>query len=179
MKGTVLGRKEMEAEGIARSFALPGDAAGSEADRARGIPAAARVRSRDAGGEGTLLRRGGIPQAAPSMEDMKYDMCGAAVFLGAFEAIGRMKLPINVVGLIGRDNQHAVGNGSQSRDVVKSHLGIHRDHQQRRRRQRCFLRTCSRMHGGSIQPSWSTAATLTGACVIALGHTATGNLQHR
>ena len=35
------------------------------------------------------------------MEMMKYDMCGAAGVLGAMEAIARLKLPLNVVGIIG------------------------------------------------------------------------------
>ena len=89
-----------------------GHAAGSEAHRARVLAAAptAQRRSRSSG-KGLCFDSGGISiKPAQGMERMKFDMCGAAGVLGAMEAIGGMKLPINVVGLIGVDDEHAVGH---------------------------------------------------------------------
>jgi leucyl aminopeptidase len=108
------------------------------------------------------------------MEDMKYDMCGAAGVLGALDAIGRMKLPINVVGLIGATTNMPSGTASNPGDVVKSHLGkfieiINTDAEGR------LVLADVLSYARRFNPAVVIdAATLTGAIVIALGHTATG-----
>jgi leucyl aminopeptidase len=108
------------------------------------------------------------------MEDMKFDMCGAAGVLGAMEAIWRMKLPINVVGLVGSTTNMPSGTAVNPGDVVKSHLGkfievINTDAEGR------LVLADVLSYARRFNPAVVVdAATLTGACVIALGHTATG-----
>ncbi|MEP6574079.1 MAG: leucyl aminopeptidase [Gemmatimonadota bacterium] len=126
-------------------------------------------------GKGVTFDTGGISiKPAQNMEEMKYDMSGAAAVLGAFEAIGRLKPRVNVVGLIPSTENMPSGTAVKPGDVVKSHFGktieiINTDAEGR-------LILCDAL-------SWARrykpacvldAATLTGAIVVALGHTATG-----
>lgn len=176
MKLTVLGRAEMTVEGM-----------GSFLSVAQGTPQDPKLiaieysggKSGDKPialvGKGLCFDSGGISiKPAQSMEDMKYDMCGAAGVLGALDAIGRMKLPVNVVGLIGATTNMPSGTASNPGDVVKSHLGkfieiINTDAEGR------LVLADVLSYARKFDPAVVVdAATLTGACVIALGHTATG-----
>jgi leucyl aminopeptidase len=108
------------------------------------------------------------------MEDMKFDMCGAAGVLGALEAIGRMKLPINVVGLIGATTNMPSGTAVNPGDVVRSHLGKYIEIINTDAEGRLVLADVL-SYARRFNPAVVIdAATLTGACVIALGHTASG-----
>ena len=176
MKATILGRKEMEAEGMGSFLCV-----------AQGTPQdpkliAIEYNGGEAGakpvtlvGKGLCFDSGGISiKPAQSMEDMKYDMCGAAGVLGALEAIGRMKLPINVVGLIGSTTNMPSGTAVNPGDVVKSHLGKYIEIINTDAEGRLVLAdvlSYARRYDPAVVVD---AATLTGACVIALGHTATG-----
>ncbi len=176
MKATVLGRKEMEAEGMGSFLCV-----------AQGTPQDPKliVIEYKGGKEGTkpvtlvgkglCFDRGGISiKPAQSMEDMKYDMCGAAGVLGALEAIGRMKLPINVVGLIGSTTNMPSGTAVNPGDVVRSHLGKYIEIINTDAEGRLVLADVL-SYARRFDPAVVVdAATLTGACVIALGHTATG-----
>ncbi|HUQ18570.1 MAG TPA: leucyl aminopeptidase [Gemmatimonadaceae bacterium] len=176
MKLTVLGRAEMTAEGM-----------GSFLSVAQGTPQdpkliAIEYAGGKAGdkpvalvGKGLCFDSGGISiKPAQSMEDMKFDMCGAAGVLGALDAIGRMKLPINVVGLIGATTNMPSGTASNPGDVVKSQLGkfieiINTDAEGR------LVLADVLSYARRFNPAVVIdAATLTGAIVVALGHTATG-----
>jgi leucyl aminopeptidase len=126
-------------------------------------------------GKGLCFDSGGISiKPAQSMEDMKFDMCGAAGVLGAFEAIGRMQLRVNVVGLIGATTNMPSGTAVNPGDVVKSHLGkfieiINTDAEGR------LVLADVLSYATRFNPAVVVdAATLTGACVVALGHTTTG-----
>jgi leucyl aminopeptidase len=176
MKATILGRKEMEAEGMGSFLCVaqgtPQDPklivveySGGEA----GAKPVALV------GKGLCFDSGGISiKPAQSMEDMKYDMCGAAGVLGALEAIGRMKLPINVVGLIGSTTNMPSGTAVNPGDVVKSHLGKYIEIINTDAEGRLVLADVL-SYARRFDPAVVVdAATLTGACVVALGHTATG-----
>ncbi|HVF40367.1 MAG TPA: leucyl aminopeptidase [Gemmatimonadaceae bacterium] len=176
MKITVLGRKEMEAEGMGSFLCV-----------AQGTPQdpkliAIEYRGGSEGakpvtlvGKGLCFDSGGISiKPAQSMEDMKFDMCGAAGVLGAMDAIGTMKLPVNVVGLIGSTTNMPSGTAVNPGDVVKSHLGkfieiINTDAEGRL--VLADVLSFARRYDPAVVVD---AATLTGACVIALGHTATG-----
>jgi leucyl aminopeptidase len=110
------------------------------------------------------------------MEWMKFDMCGAAGVLGAMEAIGRMELPINVVGLIGATTNMPSGEAVKPGDVVQASNGkfieIINTDAEGRLVLADVLAFAKRLSPAAVVD----AATLTGACVIALGHTATGVL---
>ena len=174
MKVTVLGRKEMESEGMG-SFL--GVAQGTPQD-----PKLIALEHRKGSGrplvlvgKGLCFDSGGISiKPAQSMELMKFDMCGAAAVLGAMEAIGRLDLKINVVGLIGSTTNMPSGTAFKPGDVLKSHLGkfieiVNTDAEGRL--VLCDVLSWARRYEPAAVID---AATLTGACVIALGHTASG-----
>ena len=126
-------------------------------------------------GKGVTFDTGGISiKPAQSMEDMKYDMSGAAAVLGTFEAIGRLKPKAHVIGLIPSTENMPSGTAFKPGDVIRSHLGktieiINTDAEGR-------LILCDALsYARRYQPARVVdLATLTGAMVIALGHTATG-----
>ncbi|MEP6905377.1 MAG: leucyl aminopeptidase, partial [Gemmatimonadales bacterium] len=176
MKLTVLGRAEMTAEGM-----------GSFLSVAQGTPQDPKLIAVEYGGgkpgekpvtlvgKGLCFDSGGISiKPAQSMEDMKFDMCGAAGVLGALDAIGRMKLPINVVGLIGATTNMPSGTAVNPGDVVRSHLGKYIEIINTDAEGRLVLADVL-SYARRFDPAVVIdAATLTGACVIALGHTASG-----
>ncbi|HEV8266361.1 MAG TPA: leucyl aminopeptidase [Gemmatimonadales bacterium] len=126
-------------------------------------------------GKGVTFDSGGISiKPALSMEDMKFDMSGAAAVLGTFEVLGRLKPRINVVGLIPATENLPSGTAVKPGDVVKSHLGktieiINTDAEGR-------LILCDALsYARRFKPAAVLdAATLTGAVVVALGHHAIG-----
>src|SRR2546428_8434922 len=73
--------------------------------------------------EGVTFDSGGISiKPAQSMEDMKYDMSGAAAVLGAFEVVGLLKPKVNVVGLIPATENLPSGTAVRPREVAASPL---------------------------------------------------------
>jgi leucyl aminopeptidase len=90
------------------------------------------------------------------------------------EAIARMHLPLNVVGLIGATTNMPSGTAVNPGDVVKSHLGKYIEIINTDAEGRLVLADVL-SYARRFDPAIVVdAATLTGACVIALGHTATG-----
>jgi leucyl aminopeptidase len=126
-------------------------------------------------GKGVTFDSGGISiKPAASMEDMKYDMSGAAAVLGAFEVLGRLRPKINVVGAIPSTENLPSGTAFKPGDVVRSHLGktieiVNTDAEGR-------LILCDALsYVRRYQPAAILdAATLTGAVVVALGQQAIG-----
>ena len=104
------------------------------------------------------------------MEWMKFDMCGAAGVIGAMEAIARMKLKVNVVGLIGSTTNMPSGTAMNPGDVVKAANGktieiINTDAEGR------LVLADVLTYAERFKPQAVVdAATLTGAVVIALGN---------
>jgi len=128
-------------------------------------------------GKGVTFDSGGISiKPAQNMEDMKFDMSGAAAVLGTFEALGRLKPKINVIGIIPSTENLPSGTAVKPGDVVKSHLGktieiINTDAEGR-------LILCDALsYVRRFKPSAVIdAATLTGAVVVALGPHAIGTM---
>jgi leucyl aminopeptidase len=126
-------------------------------------------------GKGVTFDTGGISiKPAQNMEDMKFDMSGAAAVLGTFEMLGRLKPKVHVVGLIPSTENMPSGTAVKPGDVITSHFGktiemINTDAEGR-------LILCDALsYARRYQPSAVIdIATLTGAIVIALGHTASG-----
>jgi len=126
-------------------------------------------------GKGVTFDSGGISiKPAQNMEDMKFDMSGAAAVLGTFEALGRLQPKINVIGLIPSTENLPSGTAVKPGDVIKSHLGktieiINTDAEGR-------LILCDALsYVRRFKPTAVLdAATLTGAVVVALGHVAIG-----
>ena len=126
-------------------------------------------------GKGVTFDSGGISiKPSQNMEDMKFDMSGAAAVLGTFETLGRLKPKLNVVGLIPSTENLPSGTAVKPGDVIKSHLGktieiINTDAEGR-------LILCDALsYARRFKPAAVLdAATLTGAVVVALGHHAIG-----
>jgi leucyl aminopeptidase len=172
---TVLGRAEMEAEGMGAFLSV-----------AQGTPQEPRLITleyRKGGnkpvlalvGKGLCFDSGGISiKPAQGMEAMKFDMCGAAGVLGAMEAIARLQLPVNVVGLVGSTTNMPSGTAVKPGDVVKAANGksieiINTDAEGR------LVLADVLVYAKKFSPvAVLDAATLTGAVVIALGGSATG-----
>jgi leucyl aminopeptidase len=176
MQVTVLGRAEMEQEKMGSFLCV-----------AQGTPQdpkliALEYRHGPAGGKpvvlvgkGLCFDSGGISiKPAQGMEFMKFDMCGAAGVLGAMDAIARLGLAANVVGLVGSTTNMPSGTAVNPGDVVRSHLGktievINTDAEGR------LVLADVLSYARRFDPAAVVdAATLTGACVIALGHSASG-----
>jgi leucyl aminopeptidase len=126
-------------------------------------------------GKGLCFDSGGISiKPAQGMEWMKFDMCGAAGVLGAMEAIGRLELPVNVVGLIGSTTNMPSGEAMKPGDVVQASNGKYIEIINTDAEGRLVLADVLAFAKRLSPAAVIDAATLTGACVIALGHSATG-----
>lgn len=126
-------------------------------------------------GKGITFDAGGISiKPAGSMDEMKFDMCGATSVFGAMIAAAELNLPINVVGVVPSAENLPDGNANKPGDIVKSMSGrtvevLNTDAEGR-------LILCDALtYTARYKPDVVIdIATLTGACVIALGHYASG-----
>ena len=126
-------------------------------------------------GKGITFDTGGISlKPAGEMDEMKFDMSGAAAVLGALRALAAMKAPVNVVGLIPACENMPGGAATKPGDIVTTMSGqtveiLNTDAEGR-------LILCDALsYAERFKPDAVVdIATLTGACVIALGHVATG-----
>ena len=126
-------------------------------------------------GKGITFDSGGISlKPGAEMDEMKYDMCGAASVLGTMQAIAEMNLKLNVVGVIPACETLPSGKATKPGDIVKSMSGqtieiLNTDAEGR-------LILCDALtYSKKFNPDTVIdIATLTGACVIALGHVASG-----
>ena len=126
-------------------------------------------------GKGITFDTGGISlKPAAEMDEMKFDMSGAASVLGAVRALAAMRAPVNVVGVIPACENMPGGAASKPGDVVTTLSGqtveiLNTDAEGR-------LILCDALsYAERFKPDAVVdIATLTGAIVIALGHVATG-----
>jgi leucyl aminopeptidase len=126
-------------------------------------------------GKGITFDTGGISlKPSPDMDQMKFDMCGAASVLGTLRAIAEVKAPLNVVGLIPACENMPSGSATKPGDVVKSMSGqtievLNTDAEGR------LILADALTYAERYEPEAVVdVATLTGAMVIALGHVACG-----
>lgn len=130
-------------------------------------------------GKGITFDTGGISlKPGAGMDEMKFDMCGAASVMGTMTALAEMGLPINVIGIIAAAENMPSGCATKPGDVVTTMSGqtveiLNTDAEGR-------LVLCDALtYAGRFKPqSVVDIATLTGACIIALGHQATGLLSN-
>jgi leucyl aminopeptidase len=128
-------------------------------------------------GKGVTFDSGGISiKPGAAMDEMKFDMCGAASVFGALSACAKLKLPLNVVGVVPATENLPDGNASKPGDIVTSLSGqtievLNTDAEGR-------LILCDALtYSAKFKPEVVIdIATLTGACVIALGKHACGLL---
>ena len=170
MKVTVLDRAALEREGMHAILAVGKGSANEprfiaiEYNGAEGPPVVLV-------GKGVTFDTGGISiKPAQSMEEMKYDMSGAAAVLGTFEMLGTLRPAVRVVGLVPSAENMLSSTAYRPGDVVKSHLGktievLNTDAEGR------LLLADALSWSRRYEPSAVVdCATLTGAVVIALGH---------
>ena len=122
-------------------------------------------------GKGITFDTGGISlKPGADMDEMKYDMCGAASVLGTFKAIGELNLALNVVGIIPTCENMPSGNAIKPGDILTSMAGLTIEVLNTDAEGRLIL--CDALtYAERFEPSVVVdIATLTGACVIALGH---------
>ena len=130
-------------------------------------------------GKGITFDTGGISlKPAAEMDEMKYDMSGAASVLGTLAAVAEMQLPLNVVNITPTTENMPGGNATKPGDVVTSMSGqtieiLNTDAEGR-------LILCDALtYAERYNPeAVIDIATLTGACVIALGHVASGLMSN-
>ena len=126
-------------------------------------------------GKGVTFDTGGISiKPSAGMDEMKYDMCGAASVIGALTACAELELELNVVGIIPACENKPDGAATNPGDIVTSMSGqtievLNTDAEGR-------LILCDALtYAEKYNPDKVIdIATLTGACVVALGHHATG-----
>jgi leucyl aminopeptidase len=137
----------------------------------------AKVRPTVLVGKGITFDSGGISlKPRDGMEKMKDDMAGGAAVIGTLMAIAALKLPVNVVGLVPAAENLPGGGAYKPGDVVKSMSGqtieiVNTDAEGR-------MILCDALHFAQrYKPAVIIdLATLTGACVVALGSLASGML---
>ncbi|ROH85857.1 leucyl aminopeptidase [Pseudomethylobacillus aquaticus] len=131
-------------------------------------------------GKGITFDTGGISlKPGAEMDEMKYDMCGAASVLGTFKTLGELDLAINAVGIIPTCENMPDADAIRPGDVLTSMSGqtievLNTDAEGR-------LILCDALtYAERFEPAAVVdIATLTGACVIALGHHATGLFSNK
>jgi leucyl aminopeptidase len=122
-------------------------------------------------GKGVTFDTGGISLKPPAaMDEMKFDMSGAASVLGTFKAVAELELPVNLVGVVPACENMPSGRATKPGDVVKSMSGqtievLNTDAEGRLIL--CDAITYARRFNPDVLID---IATLTGACVIALGN---------
>jgi leucyl aminopeptidase len=126
-------------------------------------------------GKGITFDTGGISlKPGLDMDQMKFDMCGAAAVLGTFRAMLELNAKVNVVGLIAACENMPSGRASRPGDIVKSMSGqtieiLNTDAEGR------LILADALTYAERYEPEAVVdIATLTGAMVIALGHVACG-----
>lgn len=126
-------------------------------------------------GKGLTFDAGGISIKPPAqMDEMKFDMCGSAAVLGIFRAAIEMELPLNLLGVIPSTENLLGGAAYKPGDIVTSYKGITIEVLNTDAEGRVIL-SDALAYAAEKQPAEIIDfATLTGACVIALGSQATG-----
>ena len=178
MKVTVLGPKEMKDEGMGALLAV---AQGSEQEP-RLIVLEHQGGEKDDPplillGKGLTFDAGGISiKPSQGMEDMKFDMSGGAAVIGALQAIAELALPLNVVGIVPSSENLLSGRAVKPGDVITTREGktvevVNTDAEGR------LILADALSYARTFQPAAMVdCATLTGACVVALGHHASAVL---
>ena len=126
-------------------------------------------------GKGITFDTGGISiKPSANMDEMKYDMCGAASVLGTFRAVLELQLPINLVGLLACAENMPSGHATRPGDIVTTLSGqtveiLNTDAEGR-------LVLCDTLtYAERFKPQAVVdIATLTGACIVALGSNVCG-----
>ena len=126
-------------------------------------------------GKGITFDTGGISlKPGLNMDEMKFDMCGAATVISTFCAAVKLQLPINLIAIVATCENMPSGAANKPGDVVKSMKGLTIEVLNTDAEGRLIL--CDALtYAEQFKPkAVIDVATLTGACIIALGHDVSG-----
>lgn len=162
-----------------KAGALLGVAAGSDQDPRMIIMeykgAAAGKKPLCLVGKGLTFDSGGISiKPGPGMEEMKFDMCGGAAVIGAMLAIARLKLKVNVVGIVPATENMPGPSATKPGDILTAMNGTTIEVNNTDAEGRLILADALCVAKEYEPAAILDAATLTGAMVIALGSSYTG-----
>jgi len=128
-------------------------------------------------GKGLTFDAGGISiKPAAQMDEMKFDMCGAAAVLGIFKAAVEMDLPLNLLGVVVSTENLLGAAAYKPGDIITSYKGVTIEVLNTDAEGRVILADALAYAAEQKPAEIIDFATLTGACVIALGSQASGLL---
>ncbi|KQH73962.1 leucyl aminopeptidase [Xylella fastidiosa] len=130
-------------------------------------------------GKGITFDTGGVNlKTQGGIEEMKYDMCGGAAVIGTFVAAVKVRLPLNLIVIVPAVENAIDGNAYRPSDVITSMSGKTIEVGNTDAEGRLIL--CDALtYAERFKPeALIDVATLTGACMIALGRAATGLMTH-
>jgi leucyl aminopeptidase len=126
-------------------------------------------------GKGITFDSGGISlKPSAKMEQMKYDMSGAAAVLGTVQAAAQLRLPVRVVGIIAATENLPSGTAQKPGDVLRTLSGKTVEVINTDAEGRLVLADCLHYAKRYKPDAVVDLATLTGACIVALGKEAIG-----
>ena len=126
-------------------------------------------------GKGITFDSGGISiKGSDGMWDMKFDMGGAAAVIGAMQAVARLNLPVRTIGLVAASENMPGSRALKPGDIIRSLLGKTIEIRSTDAEGRLVLADAVAWASAYKPSAAIDLATLTGACVIALGHEASG-----
>jgi leucyl aminopeptidase len=130
-------------------------------------------------GKGVTFDTGGISLKDPAnMDEMKFDMSGAAAVMASMSLVAKLRLPIRVIGLIAAVENMPSGHAVKPGDIATSAAGLTVEILNTDAEGRLIL--CDALHySRRFNPAAVVdIATLTGACVVALGHHHSGAMSN-
>ena len=131
-------------------------------------------------GKGVTFDSGGISlKPGKNMDEMKFDMCGAAAVLGAMKVIGQVNPKLNIVAVIPTTENLPDGNAQRPGDIVTAHNGKRVEILNTDAEGRLILGDALSYVVKEFKPDAIVdLATLTGACISALGHLTTAAITN-
>jgi len=130
-------------------------------------------------GKGITFDTGGISlKPGAAMDEMKFDMCGAASVIGTLQVMAELKVPLNVIGMVASAENMPGSKATKPGDVVKTMSGLTVEVLNTDAEGRLVLADALTYVKRFKPKSVVDIATLTGACIIALGHSTSGLMSN-
>ena len=130
-------------------------------------------------GKGITFDTGGISlKPGGAMDEMKFDMCGAASVIGTLQVMAELKVPLNVVGMVASAENMPGSKATKPGDVVKTMSGLTVEVLNTDAEGRLVLADALTYAKRFKPKSVVDIATLTGACIVALGHSTSGLMSN-
>jgi leucyl aminopeptidase len=130
-------------------------------------------------GKGITFDSGGISlKEPPGMDEMKFDMCGAAAVLGVLRAVAELQLPINVVSIVASCENMPSGRAVKPSDIVTTMSGQSVEILNTDAEGRLILCDAITFSRRFKPAAVVDVATLTGACIVALGTQISGLMSN-